>query len=238
MIRSLLVPLDGSPFSEHALPLALALARRAGADLVVMTTHARGPLGRLWLGSVADRLVRELPVPLLLVHPRDTAVDLAQEPALKHLLLPLDGTALAEQIVEPATTLGRLTDAEYTLLRVTQPVLPLHYHLEGGSFGEMAESAIHQIDTLQGQVRKEAVAYLEGVAGRLRQQGLRERTRVVEESQPAAAILHEAASLGADLIALETHGRHGLSRLLLGSVADKVIRGAAVPVLVHRPAYP
>ena len=64
------------------------------------------------------------------------------------------------------------------------------------------------------------------------------RTRVAVEDQPAAAILREAAAACCDLVALATHGRHGLARLLLGSVADKIIRGAAVPVLVHRPLAP
>jgi nucleotide-binding universal stress UspA family protein len=134
-------------------------------------------------------------------------------------------------MLEPAVALGRLSDAEYTLLRVIQPVLPVQYHLEGGSLAQMAGAVVEQIDALEAQVRKAAADYLDGVAGRLRRQGLRVGTKVVAESQPAAAILQEAA----DLIALETHGRHGLARLLLGSVADKVIRGAAVPVLVHRP---
>ena len=58
---------------------------------------------------------------------------------------------------------------------------------------------------------------------------------MVVDQQPGAAIVHEAATPAADLVALETHGRRGLSRLILGSVADKVIRGAAVPVLVHKP---
>jgi len=312
MYGSLLVPLDGSVFGEHALPLALSIARRAGAtltvlhvygpvaavyaegppafddsldlhlkerqqayldgvvqrvrdvssvsvrsellegetadairaavssrgvDLVVMTTHGRGPLGRFWLGSVADELVRHLPAPLLLVRPREAAPDLGQEPVLKHVLLPLDGSALAEQMIEPAVALGSLMGAHYTLVRVIKPVLPSAYRLQGASLTELAESVLKQIETMHESLHREAQNYLDQVAARLRARSLQVQTRVTVEQQPAVAILHEAASSAIDLIALETHGRRGLSRLVLGSVADKVVRGASVPVLVHRPVY-
>jgi nucleotide-binding universal stress UspA family protein len=72
------------------------------------------------------------------------------------------------------------------------------------------------------------------VAGRLRERSLAVQTRVVVNDQPAAAILQEAESCGADLVALETRGRGGLPRLFLGSVADKVVRGSHRAVLVHR----
>jgi nucleotide-binding universal stress UspA family protein len=204
-----------------------------------MTTHGRGPLARLWLGSVADALVRDLPLPLLLVHPAEGLVDLAHEPPLKHLLLPLDGEPLAEQMIEPAVALGTLTDADYTLLRVIKPVVPFAYPFaEGHTVGQVAQSMIDQLQRLQGEVRKEAADYLERVAAGLRARSLRVQTRVAVEAQPAVAILHEAKPPAVDVVALETHGRRGLKRLFLGSVADKVIRGSAVPVLVQRPAHP
>jgi nucleotide-binding universal stress UspA family protein len=211
---------------------------RTGADLVVMTTHARGPLGRLWLGSVADELIRHLPVPLLLVRPHEGPPDFASQPALQHLLVPLDGTPLAEQILEPALALGRLMEADYTLLRVIRPVLPAHYTPEGASLGEKARDLLSKTQALHKHLRQEARSYLEQVAERLADEGYRVETRVVVEEQPGVAILHEARPPAVDAVALETHGRRGLSRLILGSVADKVIRGATVPVLVHRPVHP
>jgi nucleotide-binding universal stress UspA family protein len=69
----------------------------------------------------------------------------------------------------------------------------------------------------------------------LRGRGFGVQSRIAVEDQPALAILHEAVAPNVDLVALQTHGRGGLARLLLGSVADKVIRGAGVPVLVRRP---
>jgi nucleotide-binding universal stress UspA family protein len=308
MIRSVLVPLDGSPFGEHALPLALAVARRAGAslqlvhvhqsvppasvagvtvadavevmlrqeeqaylddmakhlpvsvpvrttlldgavaqaihnraaangvDLVVLATHGRGALGRFWLGSVTDELIRLLPMPALLVRPREGGADLEHEPALRHVLLPLDGSELAEQILGPALALGGLLGCRYTLLRVVKPALRPAYLPEGTTIAGLRHDAVgKQLGEWERRLEEEARAYLEGVAGRLSGQGLEVQTRVVVDEQPAQAILREAQVRGADLIALETHGRRTLARLLLGSVADKVIRGTHLPVLVHRP---
>ena len=87
-----------------------------------MTTHGRGPLTRFWLGSVADELVRRASVPLLLVRPHEGVPDLAQEPILQHLLIPLDGSELAEQVLEPAVALGTLMAADYSLLRIYGPL--------------------------------------------------------------------------------------------------------------------
>lgn len=293
MFRSLLVPLDGSLFGEHALPLALSISRRAGArlqllrvhvpyafmytdsisvyadvadqafqeqerayleevskrlakvsvpvtagiaegmeiagmvkafadrnasDLIVMTTHGYGPLTRFWLGSVADELIRRSSVPVLLVRPQEREVDLTHEPVLHQLLIPLDGSELAEQVLGPAAALGSLMKADFTLLRVvpsrTEPAGPSEPALE--------------------QAKAEAQAYLERVAARLRDQALTVQTQVVSGKQAAVSILEVAQHHSTDLIALETHGRRGLSRLRLGSVADKVVRGACTPVLVHR----
>jgi nucleotide-binding universal stress UspA family protein len=210
----------------------------ARVSLVLMTTHARGAMGRMWLGSVADQLVRELPRPLLLVRPVEGPVDLTRDVPLKHVLIPLDGTPLAEQILEPAVALGELMDADYTLLRVLRPVAPIHYPSEGVIPAALPEGMNQQLERVETAIRLKAQEYLDEVAVRLRGRLLRVRTQVVEESQPALAVIEAARQLPADMIAMQTHGRRGLSRLILGSVADKVLRGTPVPLLVHRPAPP
>ena len=308
MYRSLLVPLDGSDFGEHALPLALSLGRRLGAslqivhvyvppwgayqelggryeaaldrelrernrayldevvkrlaavtdaapstelldgpvadaigrqaaaheaDLLVMATHGRGPFARFWLGSVADALVRQAPIPILLVQPKEAAPDLAQEPGVRRVLIPLDGSELAEQVLEPAMALGAATQAEYTLLWVVQAMTPDGYMPPSGKVSGLP--LLRQLQDLHRQESAEAQEYLDRLAERLRARSLTVQTRVVSHEQPAVAILEDAQKNAADVIALATHGRGGLKRLLLGSVADKVLRGAATPVLVYRP---
>lgn len=219
-------------------PTIRAAATGTSVDLVVMTTHGRGAVQRFWMGSVADEVIRDLPTPLLLIRPQEQPLTLDSDPVMRHLLLPLDGTGLAEQIIDRAVTLGELTDAHYTLLRVIRPILPdisVHHPLEGESVGEQAESLAGRVAGLQADLREQAQAYLEKVAQPLRARSLTVATRVEVAEQPAEAILREAVPPMIDGVAMETHGRRGLSRLILGSVADKVVRGAQVPILLHRP---
>ncbi|MSQ95176.1 MAG: universal stress protein [Gemmataceae bacterium] len=172
--------------------------------------------------------------PHLAAHPQEQPPDLAKELGFKHLLIPLDGTPLAEQILEPALTLGKAMQADYTLLRVVTPVYPLTLPAEPAIFGSVATDIMERVERTHAELKKEASEYLEKVAQRLRSEDLNVHTRVIVEEQPGVAIL-ESAKPPLDMIAIETHGRGGLSRLLLGSVADKVIRGSRLPILVHKP---
>jgi len=196
----------------------LERARTGQADLIVMTTHGRGPLNRFGLGSVADELIRRAPIPVLLVRPGEKATGLIPEPVLDHILIPLDGSALAEQVLAPALALARLMGAWCSLLRVVE-----------------SRSSPEDRGPDASPDRMQAEAYLKRIAGRLREQGVQVRTRVVVARHAAEAIREEAEAQASHLIALATHGRGGLKRLLLGSVADQLIRTAAAPVLVYRP---
>ena len=215
--------------SAHVLegPVAETLQEQAlgeGCDLVVMTTHGRGPMSRFWLGSVADQLVHRVPIPLLLIRTREEeAQPPSGEPEVRNVLVALDGTPTAEPILEPAGTLAKLLGASCTLLRVLPSVVPNVVYTEAAVDATLAD-----------KLRAEAHVYLQRLSASLREQGIAVQTRIVTDAHAATAILKEAASGEYDLLALETHGRRGLPRLFLGSVADKVVRGASVPVLLHR----
>lgn len=213
----------------------LAHAVKANMDLVLMTTHARGAFGRFWLGSTADELVRELPMPVLLIHPTDQPVDLHKDVTFKNILVPLDGTPLGEQILPAATSMAALYGAPLTLLRVVRPLLPTNVPVGMGSFSDVALHLAENAEKLQKQVEGEAHTYLTAIAERIRGDKVSVATRVAVADQPGVGVLQEARAVNADFIALETHGRRGLKRLFLGSVADKIVRGATVPVLVNRP---
>jgi len=207
-------------------PIAAALQEQAlgaSCDLVVMTTHGRGPVSRFWLGSVADQLVHRLPIPLLLIRTWEEVPPPAQEPEVRNVLVALDGTPTAEQILEPAGTLAKLLGASCTLLRVVPSVVPYTVYTEKAVDATLVE-----------KMRADAHVYLQRVAGSLRDRGIAAQTRILTHAHPATAILNEAASGEYGLLAVETHGRHGLPRLFLGSIADKVVRGASIPILVHR----
>jgi nucleotide-binding universal stress UspA family protein len=195
-----------------------------GADMVVMTTHGRGA-GRIWLGSVADALVRRLPVPILLVRPQHIAPDLAHDQIFKHVLIPLDGSPRAEAVLEPAITLCSLMEARCTLLQAMDPLLAGHT-MPPYTVGLTK----HEVEQLQAESR----AYLARMAQRLRAQLPRVQTHFTV-AEPAAAIIEYAHEHTVDLIAMATQGRHLLSRMMLGSVAHQVIRSIGASVLLYRP---
>jgi len=205
-------------------------------DLIVMTTHGRTPMSRFWLGSVADDLLRDAPAPILLVRPTAAApVDYQRDVLPRHLLIPLDGSPQAEEVLEPAVALGRLGGADFTLLQILQPILPMVYQMEGGgSLERVATSLIEKIEAAQESLRQQSQDYLDRVAAPLRKRSLTVHTRIAIEEKPAASILNAAETL-VDCIAMRTHARHGLARLFRGSVTDKVVRGLHLPILVLPP---
>jgi nucleotide-binding universal stress UspA family protein len=196
----------------------LKRARAGRADLIVMATHGRGLLSRFGRGSVTDELIRRAGVPVLLVRESGKAHGVIPEPVLDNILILLDGSTLAEQVLEPALDLARLMEAHCGLLHVVE----CRYSPADRTPGGPPEKA-------------RAEAYLEHVAAKIREQGMPVRTLVVIARHAVKAVLEEAAAQASNLIALATHGRGGLQRLLLGSVADKLVRAAASPVLVYHP---
>jgi nucleotide-binding universal stress UspA family protein len=143
------------------------------------------------------------------------------------MLIPLDGSRLSEQIIAPATALGRLTQAACTLLQVVEPSDLMHHG---------ADTDVSDVEQSVTQRRLEAAReYLDDRAAQLRAEGMQVQTAIVGVNPPAAAILGHARQHEIDLIAMATHGRGGLARVLLGSTADKVVRGADMPVLLLRP---
>ena len=108
--------------------------------------------------------------------------------------------------------------------------------MEVPSVAQAMQGVMEKMDALQENIKEQAGTYLDSVAAKLRAQGLTVNTKVDIDEQPAHAILTDAEETPTDIIAIETHGRSGLSRFFLGSVADKVVRGAHVPVLLHRPS--
>ena len=304
MFRSLLVPLDGSPFGAHALPAAVAIARRSGAalhlvrvhlpmgyvpfhaadvpeltswnqqvraeecaylesiaerirqeldistsyavveqpvadairrhaeevsaDLIVMTTHGRTGLSRAWLGSVADALIRHATTPALLVRPGKQPPDIHRERVFNHLLIALDGSGFAQQVLRPAAALAKVEGARCTLLHVVVPSMkPVPPYPQAPRATAVDQEAV---DAHVAQAERS----LAELAESLRHDGIDVEVEARVHERPARAILNRARSDEIDCIAMAVHGR-GPSRLLLGSVADKVLRGSALPMLLTRP---
>jgi nucleotide-binding universal stress UspA family protein len=218
-IRATAELLDGSVVDALA-----AYASDADIDLVVMTTHGRGGISRVWLGSIADALVRACDRPILLLRPVEAGDTARPAVAPKRVLVPLDGSEHSEAVLDHAMAMARCFDAHFALLH-TLPVLTPG---AGSGLRPMA------VETTREQ-RRIANGYMDEIAAGLRRHGFVVDTIVRDHAVPALAILDEAARSPGTLIAMATHGRGGWSRIALGSVADKVLRAAAAPVLLYRP---
>jgi nucleotide-binding universal stress UspA family protein len=170
-----------------------------------------------------------------MVRPGEGKADLNRDASLKCIVVPLDGSPLAEKALRPAAELARLFDAELALVRVNRPAL-LDVYLPEGAGAVSTTGAMEEAERVEALEREEARQYLDRVASALAARGVRCRTDVLIDRSPASGILAEASARHADLIALETHARRGLARLIFGSVADDVLRGGNAPVLVHHAA--
>ncbi len=200
-------------------------ARERDVDLIVISTHGRGGLDRAWLGSVADRVVRGAGVPVLLVRPGDGAPPRSD---VGNVLLPLDGSKASERILPDALRFARAMDASVTLLRVVEPVVIVG--------APRVAHAVHFDRAAQQRGLDEAESYLLGVRREIEGAGARVRaTEVAVDPMPATAVLRHVASRPNAAVALVTRGRSGIARAVIGSVADKILRGATVPVLAFRP---
>jgi nucleotide-binding universal stress UspA family protein len=209
-------------------PIADALrghALRHGVDLIIMATHARRGMTRAFLGGVTDQLIRETGIPVLVVRPPSLATELVDGPCYKRIVVPLDGSALAERSLEPALALAEAEHAQVTLLRIVTP--PKGW--------PRPETGL-PMPSRRAPGLDEAERYLAKVRMALAERGLRIHSAVVVADDIARAIVGFAQASDEDLIAIATHGRGGIRRAVLGSVADCVMSEGLLSVLAVHPS--
>ena len=203
---------DGSPYS-----MLLDLADELSVDAILMATHGRGGLPRTVLGSVANYVVQHATIPVLLVRADGTMP--AKPPAFDRLLVPLDGSTLAERALDYATEIVR-PDSTVVLVQVEAPAQT-----------PRSVAGIDAAPPSPGAVESPPAAYLRSISETMRSKGLHVETDI-RRGRPAAEILDAAQAHETDAIVMGTHGRSGPARWLLGSVADEVVRHADRPVLL------
>lgn len=204
----------------------IAFAGEVDADLIAMTTHGRSGIGRWVFGSVAERVLRGATCPVLLVR----AGQPQPQAAYQHILIPLDGSEPAEQVLPYVKALIHANQTRVFLISVLtngftdRTVTLLTSHPRG----------LYIPTTALSQVEAQLHVYLRSVAAALRQSGAAVHT-VIRWGPPADEILAYAAEVDADLIGMTAHGLSGVSRWVYGNVAGKVLQGAQCPVLLVRP---
>jgi nucleotide-binding universal stress UspA family protein len=205
-------------------PTLAEYASRFDVDLIVMPSHTRGGIRRLALGSVSDYLIRRAHVPVLVVKPVLDPIDSDPNRTFGRILVPLDGSELAEQILPHVADVASRLKATVNLLQV---LTPASYSQE-----EIMQAGLPWWDA---DIAR-ATGYLADVARALGAKGLSVSMDVVLSDNVGTAILDYCPRVNADLIAIATNGSGGLGRFVFGSVADEITRQSKTSLLVLRPA--
>lgn len=211
----------------NAAETIIAAAAADPDTLIAMATHGRSGLDRWLMGSVTEKVLRGTGNALIVVRAQEQKAPAWEMATLKRLVVPLDGSELAERIIPHVETLAKRLDLEVVLLGV--------YGSPGGAAtpGEGFYNPA-QLGAFITELRAETVGYLATKTEELRRKGLKNISFVAKEGLEAEKIVSVARETSDTLIAMCTHGRSGVKRWVLGSVTEKVVRHSGVPVLVVR----
>jgi nucleotide-binding universal stress UspA family protein len=213
----------GVALEDGPVPDALqSYASRNRVDLIVISSHGRGGIARLSLGSVTDLLIRRTAIPVLVVKPPTSYLKPEADELFRTIVVPLDGSSLAEQILPDAVALAKLGQVQIRLLHVLASRRSAGKAMRGHEPWWWDEDVVA------------AKAYLFRTAAKL-PEGILTTTDVVFGENIAEAIVDYGGREKATLIAIATHGRSGILRALRGSVADVVTRTSRTSMLVLRP---
>jgi nucleotide-binding universal stress UspA family protein len=196
------------------------------ATLTAMATHGRSGINRLLLGSVAEKVLRGSPHPLLLIRANEEAKS-DREAVLKSVIVPLDGSELAENVLPAVTELAKALKLEVLLLRVYPRV---------NAYSGVDDYNAANYEVIRTAFRNEAQSYLENKVQELERKGIEKVSFAVAEGSGADEIVAFGGRTSDNLIAMCTHGRSGVKRWVLGSVTEKVVRLSGDPVLIVRGA--
>jgi nucleotide-binding universal stress UspA family protein len=223
------VPVTTAPVYGHTADAIVAAAEQFSADSIVMATHGRTGLAHLLHGSVAEAVLTRSPVPVFVVFARPG--EAAAPPfasASARILVPLDGSGFAETALPAALEIVGSTGEV-----VLSTVAPAPDHVERDEHGRVRAYLDQQVPAIE----REALDYLKSVEAQLKRQRPELRVTLdVRIGDPAPGIAMAEIACGADLVVMATHGRTGLRRAVLGSVAGAVLTTGSVPVLLVSPA--
>jgi nucleotide-binding universal stress UspA family protein len=202
----------------------LRVAERESVDLIVMTSHGRGAIGRWVIGSVADRVVRTSLIPVMVMRPHEEIPTEAASRVIRRLIVPLDGSELAAQALPFVAVLAASLQIPVLLVKVTNLV----QEVAGAMVFDVAFSQEVYDEVLE-SARTKAHEELAGAANDLRSAGISVSEQVLDgHVAEAIADLADAE----DVIVMTSHGRGGLRRWVIGSVAEKLVRQGPVPVII------
>lgn len=205
----------------------LSVATEIGADLIAMSTHRENVLARGILGSVTDRVLRSSPVPVLAINPDGTNMTARPKWTPTAVIVPLDGSKLAEESVPTALEIAKVCGSEVIFIKAIR--LP-SYAVAGPG------AEYYGVDYGVSAQREGAREYLRQFVEMAESEGL-SATGHAALGSAASRIIEETKGVPDAMIVISSHGRTGFKRMLLGSVADKIVRASHHPVLVLKHAH-
>ncbi len=216
--------LEGVPAVE-----IVSEANKNPDTLIAMSTHGRSGVRRWMIGSVADKVVRESSVPLLLIKPKGRS-PIGPEPTLKTVIVPLDESKFSEQALSHVTYLAGAMNHHVILTRVTPSAMD---YARWNSY-DGVNWPVTEMSEIAGNVDEGAKEYMNALAQKLTKQKIGSIEQALLHGDAASAIIELASHTPNSFVAMTTRGRTGLSRTVLGSVADRVMRHCDEPVLMIR----
>jgi nucleotide-binding universal stress UspA family protein len=210
----------------RAADIIVEMAAAEKDTLIMMATHGRSGLNRFFLGSVTEKVLRATSSPLLVVRAKEEAVARG-EAVFKSLVVPLDGSELAESVMPSVVALAKQLDLEVILFRAY--AVPYGAYTAGEGFYDPVN-----LEGFLARLRAETIDYLENKTAELKRQGIEKVSYLAKEGLSADEIISFGHASPDHLIAMCTHGYSGVKRWVLGSVTEAVVRHAGDPVLVLR----
>jgi nucleotide-binding universal stress UspA family protein len=208
---------------------AVEIAKEAGDPIIVMSTRGRGGIRRWMTGSVADEVARTAGVPVLLIR-GDKEVPESSQLQIRSILLPVDGSPYGESVIAYAVEIARIFGSTIHVLRVVDTpsaYAMLSRHMEAVATGDI-------LDEIIASMRREATEYVEELSETLKSEGVDVETVVLEGYPGEQVIEHERRGFY-QLVIMATAGRSGVSRVVFGSVAERVLKMGRTPVMMIRP---
>ena len=203
----------------------ISYAHRTRVDLIVMRSHARKGLARAWFGSIADGLIRKSSIPILVVRPPTLAAATDGSFGFRRVLVPLDGSTLAEESLAAAAAFARIDRAQLILLRI---IVPAKLHDEHALWAAHGPAGANDA--------ADAERYLNSLLASTADRSMDIRRRIVISDDVPGAILRVAEGEQVDMIAIATRGHGAIARAANGSVADRVMREAQMSAMVLHPS--
>ena len=206
-------------------------AARDPETLIAMSSHGRSGFTRWWMGSVADKVLHMADNPLLLVRSQSHR-SATSESVPERLIVPVDGSEEAEGVLPHVAYLASGLGIPVDLVQVTMSEAEYYQAMSMGL--RVLRPSLPSYQTFSDKLEGEAQSYVDAVKRRLIQQGVAKVEERLLQGSPAECIVDLAVSNPNSLVAMTTHGRSGVGRMIIGSVAQKVVRHSGGPVLLVR----